>query len=142
MTLNPSLYSSSKTDWGTPQFLFDRLNLEFNFDLDVCAVPANAKCKRYFTPEIDGLKQEWWARTAWLNPPYGRGIDQWVKKAWQEAENGHCKCVALLPVRSDTKWWHHFVMKSNEIRLLTRRLTFEGAGNKAPFPAAIVVEGL
>lgn len=51
---------SSKTDlWATPQSFFDKMNSEFNFDLDTCAIPENAKCEKYFTPEIDGLSQSW-----------------------------------------------------------------------------------
>lgn len=135
--LNASLYSSAKEDWGTPQNLFDQLNREFNFTLDVCASGSNHKCEQYFTREIDGLSQRW-CGTIWMNPPYGRDIVKWVKKAHDESLGGSL-CVCLLPVRSDTRWWHNHVMHASEIRLLTRRLTFEGDGNKAPFPAAIVV---
>jgi phage N-6-adenine-methyltransferase len=137
--LNDSLYSSAKMDWGTPESLFRALDEEFAFDLDVCATHANAKCRRFFSPQDDGLSKSW-DGMVWMNPPYGRGIDQWVRKAYSESASG-CVCVCLLPVRSDTKWWHDYVMKSKEIRLLTRRLSFDGAKNKAPFPAAIVVFG-
>ena len=58
------------------QDFFDGLDNEFHFTLDVC----NAKCERYFTPEIDGLKQEW-TGTVWCNPPYGREIGSWVRRA-------------------------------------------------------------
>lgn len=73
-----------------------------------------------------------------MNAPYGRGIDKWVRKAFESSRSG-CKCVCLLPVRTDTKWWHDYVMNASEIRLLTRRLSFAGASNKAPFPSAIVI---
>lgn len=74
---------SSNTDlWETPQDFFDKLNEEFHFDLDVCALPENAKCERYFTPEQDGLSQEW-RGTCWMNPPYGRKIGAWVQKAYE-----------------------------------------------------------
>ena len=135
--LNDSLYSSEKMDWATPQDLFDKLDEEFSFTLDVCAIASNAKCSDFYSPEDNGLLQSW-SGVAWMNPPYGRGIDQWVKKAF-ESSRENCKCVCLVPVRSDTRWWHDYVMKAAEIRLLTRRLSFEGANNKAPFPAAIVV---
>lgn len=134
--LNKSLYASDKSDWATPQNLFDKLNAEFAFDLDVCANKQNAKCKKYFTIQDDGLSQVWFGN-CFMNPPYGRGIDLWIKKAFES----NCLCVCLIPVRSDTKWWHNYVMKSSEIRLLTRRLSFEGSNNKAPFPAAIVIFG-
>ena len=76
---------SSKTDmWETPQDLFDRLNHEFHFTLDVCAIPENAKCSNFFSPENDGLSQEWFG-TCWMNPPYGKEIGKWVKKAYEFA---------------------------------------------------------
>ena len=81
--MNTEPMFSSKTDmWETPQDLFDRLDAIYRFDLDVCAVPENAKCERYFTPEIDGLKQDW-SGTCWMNPPYGREIGKWVRKAYE-----------------------------------------------------------
>lgn len=135
--LNESLYSSNKMDWETPQFLFDRLHAEFGFTLDVCATDENAKCKRFYTTETDGLAQDW-CGIAWMNPPYGREIAKWVKKAYESSQEG-CVCVCLVPVRSDTRWWHEYVMRSAEIRLLSKRLSFEGSSNKAPFPVAIVV---
>jgi site-specific DNA-methyltransferase (adenine-specific) len=134
MTLNSSNYNSASCEWGTPISLFTRLDAEFAFDLDVCATSQNAKCRRYFTVKEDGLTQEW-SGNIWMNPPYGRGIDKWVAKA----ASSHVMCVCLLPVRSDTRWWHAYVMRATEIRLLTRRLSFEGSTNKAPFPSAVVV---
>jgi len=77
-----NVHFSSKTDlWATPQDLFDRLNAEYHFTLDVCAIPENAKCDKYFTPEMDGLKCDWKDNICWMNPPYGREISKWVKKA-------------------------------------------------------------
>jgi len=137
MVLNSNLYSSNKFDWATPQDLFDKLHAEFGFTLDVCATADNAKCPYFYTPADDGLSQSW-EGVIWMNPPYGRGIDKWVKKACESSKQG-CLCICLLPVRSDTRWWHDYVMKSFEIRLLTRRLSFQGSNNKAPFPAAIVI---
>lgn len=132
--MNDSVFSSQSCEWGTPVELFQRLDQEFHFSLDVCATASNAKCPRFFTRQDDGLSQPWVGRV-WMNPPYGRGIDKWVAKA----ASCHKLCVCLLPVRSDTRWWHAYVMKAAEIRLLTRRLSFQGATNKAPFPAAIVI---
>ncbi len=79
--MNTELMFSSKTElWATPQKFYDKMNTQYNFTLDVCAIPENAKCSKFFTPEIDGLKQDW-TGTCWMNPPYGRGIIKWVKKA-------------------------------------------------------------
>lgn len=135
--LNNSLYSSENDCWETPQFLFNQLNNEFGFTLDVCALAGNKKCNNYFDKQKDALRQEW-TGVAWMNPPYGRGIDKWVSKAYFSSLKG-CVVVCLLPVRSDTRWWHDYVMKSAEIRLLNKRLSFEGSNNKAPFPSAIVI---
>lgn len=83
--LNKSLYSSSKMDWETPQFLYDKLHQEFGFTLDACATEENAKCDRFFSPDVDGLVQEW-SGIVWMNPPYGREISQWVKKAHESSQ--------------------------------------------------------
>ena len=129
---------SSATDlWSTPQWLFNELNEEFGFDLDVCALQENAKCPRYFRPEEDGLKQLWTGR-CWMNPPYGEEIGLWVHKAWQSALDG-ALVVCLLPARTDTAWWHDYVMEAAEIRFLRGRLKFGDADNSAPFPSAVVV---
>ena len=84
---NQLMFSSVDMTYETPQDLFDRLHAEFNFNLDVCALENTAKCKTYFTPEIDGLKQDW-IGTCWMNPPYGREIGIWLKKAYEESLNG------------------------------------------------------
>lgn len=133
-----SVHFSSKTDlWATPQDFFDRLNAEFGFTLDVCALPENAKCERYFTPDEDGLRQQWQG-ACWMNPPYGRTIGQWVQKAYQSAQDG-ATVVCLLPARTDTAWWHTWVLQADEVRFLRGRLKFGGSKNSAPFPSAVVV---
>lgn len=136
--LNDSLFSSKKDDWNTPQNLFDRLNEEYSFNLDPCCFKETAKCKDYFTPLEDGLKQDWFGNV-FMNPPYGRDIKHWVKKAKDESEKNNCVVVCLLPARTDTRWWHEYCMKSSEIKLCNKRLSFEGSTNKATFPTAIVV---
>ena len=83
--MNTELMFSSKTEmWATPQDFFDKMNEQYNFSLDVCAIQENAKCVNFFSPETDGLKQEW-KGTCWMNPPYGREIGKWVAKAYEEA---------------------------------------------------------
>jgi len=128
---------SNKDDWETPKDLYAVLNTEFNFSLDPCCSKETAKCSSYYTIEDDGLSKDW-KGTVFMNPPYGRGIINWIKKAKEESDKGST-VVCLIPARTDTKWWHTYCMKSAEIRLLTKRLTFEGANNKATFPAAIIV---
>jgi site-specific DNA-methyltransferase (adenine-specific) len=135
---NLSVHFSSKTCvWATPQDFFDKLDAEFGFALDVCALRENAKCKRYFTPEVNGLVQEW-RDVCWMNPPYGREIGRWVAKAFESARNG-ATVVCLLPARTDTAWWHDYVMQACEIRFVRGRLRFGGAESGAPFPSAVVV---
>jgi len=140
-----NVHFSSKTDlWETPQDLFDRLNAEHGFTLDVCAIPEDAKCSRYFTPEADELKQDWKDHVCWMNPPYGREIGKWVKKAYEATfmdwQHTGAKVVCLLPARTDTAWWHDFVAKG-KVTFLRGRLKFGGHKNNAPFPSAIVVFG-
>ena len=134
MSVNKGLFTSNTDLWATPQDFYDRLNQEFRFDLDVCALPENAKCKKYYTPDTDGLKQEW-TGTAWCNPPYGRQIGKWVKKA----HDSGCTVVMLLPARTDTAWFHDYIYGKAEVRFIKGRLKFGGSKNSAPFPSMVVV---
>ena len=132
-----SVHFSSKTDqWSTPQDLFDSYDKLWGFELDVCALPSNAKCQKYFTPEDDGLAQQW-SGVCWMNPPYGREIKKWMKKAYEESQRG-CTVVCLVPSRTDTAWWHDYAMKGQVI-FIRGRLKFGDAKNSAPFPSAIVI---
>lgn len=132
-----SVHFSSKTDlWATPQDFFDRYNAQYKFELDVCASAENAKCQRYFTIENDGLSQDWHG-VCWMNPPYGREIYNWMKKAYESSLNGAI-VVCLVPARTDTKWWHEYAMKGH-IEFIRGRLKFGNAKNSAPFPSAVVV---
>lgn len=135
--LNNSLFMSDKDDWETPKKLYEILDNEFHFNLDPCCTKETAKCISFYTTEDDGLSKEW-RGNVFMNPPYGRQIINWIKKAKEESDKGST-VVCLVPARTDTKWWHTYCMKSAEIRFLTKRLTFEGANNKATFPAAIVI---
>lgn len=136
-----ALFSSKTELWETPQDLFNTLNKEFHFGLDVCAIPENAKCHNFFTPELDGLKQKWWGYgTIWCNPPYGPQIKEWVKKAIAEAEDG-VTTVMLVPARTDTQWFHDYVYRKPgiEIRFLKGRIKFGGAKYNAPFPSMLII---
>jgi len=124
--------------WETPADLFAVLNQEFRFELDVCALPANAKCATYYTPDQDGLKQAWRGR-CWMNPPYGSTIGAWIAKAWESAKQG-ATVVSLLPVHTETGWWWDYCRHA-EVRFLRGRLRFSNAPTAAPFASAIVVFG-
>ncbi len=131
-------FSSATEEWATPQWLFDALNKEFGFTLDVCSTHDNAKCKRHFTREDDGLAQSWENQVCWMNPPYGTVIKKWMARAHHQATVAGATVVCLVPARTDTSWWHDYVMK-HEIRLLRGRLKFGEAVHSAPFPSAIIV---
>jgi len=134
--LTSGMVSSVTAEWETPQDLFDRLDREFCFELDACATAENAKCAQYFTKEHDGLRQEWLG-CAFVNPPYGRAIGKWCQKSYEASTI--CTVVMLIPARTDTRWWHDWIMRAAEIRFIRGRLKFGNSNNSAPFPSAIVV---
>lgn len=136
MSMNNGMYSSRTDEWSTPLDTFNRLNREFHFELDVCALAKNAKCARFFTPQQDGLRQEWLG-SCWMNPPYGRQIGNWMKKAYESSLQG-ATVVCLVPARTDTRWWQEYAAKG-EIRFVRGRLRFGNAKSAAPFPSAIVI---
>ena len=74
-----------------------------------------------------------------MNPPYGRDIKKWIRKAYLESLNPDTTVVCLVPSRTDTKYWHEFCMKATEINFVKGRLKFGDSKNAAPFPSAIVV---
>jgi phage N-6-adenine-methyltransferase len=132
-----SFYRPAKSYlWGTPSRLFAELDRKFHFDLDVCATPDAAKCARFFTPEMDGLKQQW-SGTCFCNPPF-RGLSKWVKKAYEESLTG-ATVVCLLPSRTDTGWFHRYVLRHAKVRFLPGRLKFGDAKTSAPFASLIAV---
>lgn len=136
--MNTELMFSSKTDlWETPQDLFDKLNNEFHFTLDVCATPENAKCDSFYTKEQDGLSQPW-KGVVWCNPPYGKQIGSWVRRGFFASLSGNT-VVMLLPARTDTRWFHEYIYGKAEIRFIRGRLKFGGSKNSAPFPSMVVV---
>lgn len=134
---------SSKTEmWATPQWFFDNVNKSFNFTLDVCAIHENAKCANFFSPKENGLIQEW-TGICWMNPPYGRTIKDWVEKAYTESIiKNQCTVVALVPSRTDTKWFHEYIYNKPgvAIQFIKGRLCFvsKNTTNPAPFPSMLV----
>jgi len=126
---------SSKTDlWETPQDLFKRFDDQYHFDIDLCALPENAKCERYFTPQDDALKQEW-SGVCWCNPPYGRQLVKWVAKA----ATSNATVVMLLPARTDTRWFHEYCLPHGKVEFIRGRVHFGGSVNPAPFASMVVV---
>lgn len=139
MIITSGIMSSNSDNWATPTALFNKLNEEFNFNLDPCADDKNHKCARYYTKEQNGLSKIWTGTDrVFLNPPYGKMIKHWVKKARQSYEENGALVVALLPARTDTKWWLD-CMASAEIRFIKGRVKFGDGKNGAPFPSVIVI---
>lgn len=128
-----------RNTWETPQPFFDALHAEFNFEIDLCALPCNAKVPRFICPEQNALDEEWTGR-CWLNPPYGKGIEAWIKKAFEASQNG-ALVVCLIPARTETAWWHDYVMKG-EVRFIRGRLWFkqpDGKTGRPRFGSAVVI---
>lgn len=133
------MFSSERMDWETPQDFFDKLNVEFHFTLDPCANEQNAKCKKFYTIEQDGLTQSWQGEIVFCNPPYGRELSKWVEKAYKESRKPNTIVVMLIPARTDTKYFHQYIYKKSEIRFIKGRLKFGNSTNGAPFPSMVVV---
>lgn len=133
--------TSAKDDWETPQVLFDRLDAVHHFTLDPCSTHANAKCAKHYTVEEDGLAQSWADETVFCNPPYGRGIGEWVRKCYEESERA--KVVLLIPARTDTRYFHDWIYRKDgvSVEFLRGRLKFELGGvamQSSPFPSMLV----
>ena len=130
-------FSTASNEWSTPQDFYDKLDDEFGFTLDPCATDANAKCAKYYTEATNGLDKDWTRDTVFMNPPYGRVIGAWIKKAYDSAQGG-ATVVCLVPARTDTAYWHDYCIKG-EVRFIRGRLKFGGHTNSAPFPSAVVI---
>lgn len=136
MSSRAVILPAKTVEWQTPQDLFERLDAKYHFDLDVCADEFNARCDRFYTKADDGLAQPWNGR-CWCNPPYGREIAKWVKKAVESKT----LVVMLLPARTDTRWFHEYCLPYGKIEFIKGRLRFGGAKENAPFASMIVVFG-
>ena len=137
------MFSSNKTDWETPDDFFLELDKKYGFTLDVAANAENKKCARYFSADDDGLQQSWKTDGAvWCNPPYGRQIKDWVKKASDEAKLIDNTIVMLIPARTDTSYFHDYIYGTAEIYFVRGRIKFldnKKEKSSAPFPSMIVV---
>lgn len=141
--LNNGLMSSNSNEWATPNELFDELNSEFNFTLDPCCTHKNAKCKKHYTINEDGLAQSWKNESVFCNPPYGTEIKKWVKKCYEEHIKNNITVVMLIPARTDTTYFHEYIYKKSEIRFIKGRVKFIDENgnqqNSAPFSSMIVI---
>lgn len=133
-------FSSTTDDWATPQSFFDQLDAEFHFTLDPCASVENAKCRKFYTAQDNGLEQDWAGEVVFCNPPYGRRIYDWVKKCCEESRKPNTTVVMLIPARTDTRYFHEFIYhRATEIRFIRGRLKFGDGRAPAPFPSMVVV---
>ena len=133
-------YSSKSNEWATPQHVFDKLDEEFEFDLDPASTKENAKCSKFFTIEDNGLEQDWGGYNVFVNPPYGRELKYWVKKSYKESLKPYTTVVMLIPARTDTRYWHKYIFgKAYEIRFVKGRIKFGDGKGSAPFPSAVIV---
>lgn len=150
--INKSLFSSDKSDWETPQTLFNLYHGIHKFDIDVCANNLNYKMKPYWTEKDNALTKSWKGLNCWMNPPYGRTITPiWISKVFSEivgTNNLPTLICALLPARTDTKWFHNYIWNEelcvpynwiNRIEFLSGRIKFVGAKHSAPFPSMVVI---
>ena len=138
-TTQKIMFSSKTPEWETPLAFFNKLNESYGFTLDPCATDSTAKCPQYFTKDDDGLAKDWGGNVVFMNPPYGRVIKDWVRKAWQEGTKPNTTVVCLVPARTDTRWWHDYCMKAEKVYFVKGRLKFGNSNNSAPFPSAVVV---
>jgi len=136
-------FRTQKQQWETPDELFDFLNRIYNFDWDLAGDSKNTKCKKFYSKEEDALSKKW-KGVCWLNPPYGEKkskLSDWIKKSFDESNEGNCKVVMLIPARTNTNWWHDYCMKSEEVLFIKGRPKFKGCVHGLPQPLALVVFG-
>ena len=141
------MFSSKRQDWATPQNVFDELDKEFNFTLDPCCTKRTAKCKKFYTPETDGLKHSWEGERVFINPPFSREQAAWIKKGYEESLKPNTLIVFLIPARTDTRAFHSYIYNKAEIRFIKGRLKFINPDSKtpmnkwtgAPFPSMICI---
>lgn len=131
--MNRALFSSKTCEWSTPQDFFNTLDSEFHFDLDPCADDMNHKTPLYFTEADDGLSKSWEGHRVFCNPPYGKEIGKWVKKAFKEGVKDNTLVVLLIPARTDTRYFHDYILNRSEIRFIPGRLKFGGGGHERTF---------
>ena len=136
--MNESLFSSASVERATPWELFGQLDTEFHFNLDPCSTHENAKCADHFTKAEDGLLQDWGGKRVFCNPPYGRELPKWIRKAHDEARKG-ALVVMLIPARTDTRAFHDYIYHQAEIRFIRGRIKFGDSKASAPFPSMLVI---
>ena len=136
--LNKSLFTSNKDEYATPTDLFNELDKKYHFTLDPCATSENAKCKKYYTIKENGLLKSWKGEIVFCNPPYSK-IKLWVEKCFLEFKNNNATIVLLIPARTDTQYFHNYILNQAKIIFLKGRLHFNNSKNSAPFPSILCI---
>ena len=125
--------TSDKDLWQTPRALFDSLDQEFDFDLDVCASDGNALCSAYFTERESALDNEWdnfyHNSNSFMNPPYSQ-TELFLNRAAHQAKKHNLTVVALVNANTDTKWFADCAKDADEIRLISGRIGFVASDGK------------
>lgn len=131
--------STGENEHPTPQWLFDRINNIFKFDVDLAATIENAKCPKFYTKEQDSLKQVWDDDSCWCNPPYSKDLQPlFVKKAYEDSNKYGNTIVMLIPLRADTKTWHEYIWGKADVYIFKGRPKFYG--DKSPtYASALAV---
>lgn len=139
-SINPK---TTTVEWYTPELVFQALGL--TFDLDVCAPPGGLPwipATRSFSKADDGLSQDWSGQRVWMNPPYGRGIEQWMRKLARHRDG-----IALVFCRSDTAWWQEAIRQADAVCFIRGRLSFIQGMNRtqppgrSPAPSVLMAYG-
>lgn len=132
------MFSSNSDEWATPEDFFNMINQEFHFNLDPCATSENHKCEKFFTMEQNGLNMDWGGYRVFCNPPYSN-IAEWVAKCYEEGCKENTLVCMLIPARTDTRYFHDYILNRSEVRFIKGRLKFGQSKNPAPFPSMLVV---
>lgn len=139
-TRNNGRYNGNGRHWATPPEIFDPLHAEFDFTLDPCATNETTKCAFFYSEEQNGLLQDWSGHRVFMNPPYGREIYDWTRKARESTAQG-ALVVGLLPASCDLRWWHEDVVGHAEVRYIRGRVRFLTGGQyrASGFFASVIV---
>lgn len=144
--------SSGDNEKRTPRALFDWANRRYRFTYDAMASHESALCATYSTPDgtfrstgwgseqidaLDGLRQEWFNRRVWTNPPYGRGVFKAaVEKMLAERDNAE---IIVGLVKWDTSTVLARLLRLNAEIIELPRITYEGEPHPASFTSALVI---
>lgn len=143
--MNPGLLASGDMSWQTPDNVLERVRKLGTIALDPCTNAGNpVGAARFYTPKDFGLSQSWATDARggliYVNPPYGRELPEWIAKCVEEARNG-AELVALVPSRTDTRWFDAALGTCHALAFWRGRLKFRGAKDCAPFPSALFYWG-